>query len=234
MTFKQIKDLKIGAEIYDELYNKIIEEEEVEEQDEYDVDDFDEFLLYNGNSEGSLDLLSEGNKYYIDGVVNEWDDIIYMLDYCNLLDDIEPKDMTKRKITDLFLYQVCVDVIGDYVEELNNKKEEEQDEEKRVKEYNDFKEEVDENNYEIGLIDGETLKIMAMSDYFNKYKIDEEYYYEINFYKPKEKKEIEGNMSEIYFKIEYLCDKIHYVYFNTSSVFAMELSNINYQEEDEE
>ena len=118
MTFKQIKDLKIGVEIYDELYNKIMEDDE--EQDEYNVEDFDEFLLYNGNSEGSLDLLSEGNKYYIDGVVNEWDDIIYMLDYCNLLDDIEPKDMTKRKITDLFVYQVCVDVIGDYVEELNN------------------------------------------------------------------------------------------------------------------
>jgi hypothetical protein len=115
--WKQIKDLKIGADIYDELYNKIIEDDE--EQDEYDVDDFEEFLLYNGNSENSLCLLSEGNKYYIDGVVNEWDDIIKMLDDCSLLDGIEPKDMTKRKITDLFLYQVCVDVIGDYVEELN-------------------------------------------------------------------------------------------------------------------
>ena len=125
--FKVIKDLKIGAVIYDELYNKILEDDE--EQDEYNVEDFDEFLFYNGNDEGSLYLLSEGDKYYIDGVVNEWDDIIKTLYFCNMLDDIEPKDMTKRKITDLFLYQVCIDVIGDYVEELNNKKEEEREKE---------------------------------------------------------------------------------------------------------
>lgn len=232
-AWKQIKDLKIGEDIYDELYNKILEDDK--EQDEYDIDDFEEFLLYNGNLENSLCLLSEGNKYYIDGVVNEWDDIIYMLDNCNLLDDIEPKDMTKRKITDLFLYQVCVDVISDYVEELNNKKEEEQEEEKRVKKYNDFKEEVDENNYEIGLINGETLKIMAMGEYFNKYKIDEEECYEIKFYKSKEKNEdkIKSCMTDIYFKIEDLSDKIHYVYYNTSSRFAMELSNIDFQEEDD-
>ena len=126
--FKLIKDLKIGADIYDELYNKIIEYE-VEEMDEYDADDFDIFIAENGNHENSLDLLCEGNKYYIDGVVNEWDDIIKTLYFCNMLDDIEPKDMTKRKITDLFLYQVCIDVIGDYVEELNNKKEEEREKE---------------------------------------------------------------------------------------------------------
>lgn len=122
--FKLIKDLKIGADIYDELYNKIIEEE-IEEMEEYDVDDFDDFMLYNGNHENSLCLLSEGDKYYIDGVMNEWDDIIKMLDDCYKLKDIEPKDMTKRKITELFLYQVCIDVIGDYVEELNNEKNEE-------------------------------------------------------------------------------------------------------------
>ena len=120
--FKLIKDLKIGAEIYDELYNRIIEEE-VEEMDEYDVDDFDIFIAEYGTNEKSLDLLCEGNKYYIDGVVNEWDDIIKILDNCYMLEDVKPKDMTKRKITDLFLHQVCIDVIGDYVEELNNDEE---------------------------------------------------------------------------------------------------------------
>ena len=119
--FKEVKDLKIGKEIYDELYNRIIEEE-VEEMDEYDVDDdeFIEFLRFNGNHENSLSLLSEGDGYYIDGVVNEWDDIIETLYNCNHLDNIKPRDMTKRKITELFLYQVCVDVIHEYVEELNN------------------------------------------------------------------------------------------------------------------
>jgi len=125
--WKYIKDFKIGAVIYDELYNKILEDDE--EQDEYDVEDFDEFLFYNGNDEGSLYLLSEGDKYYIDGVMNEWDDIIKMLDDCYKLKDMKPKDMTKRKITEVFLYQVCIDVINDYVEELNNKKEEEREKE---------------------------------------------------------------------------------------------------------
>jgi len=117
--FKAIKDLKIGADIYDELYNKIIEED-IEEMDEYEFEDFDDFLLFNGNHENSLYLLSEGDDYYISGVVNEWDDIIDTLYACSKLDDLSPKDMKKRKITELFLYQVCADVIGDFVEELNN------------------------------------------------------------------------------------------------------------------
>jgi hypothetical protein len=117
--FKVIRDLKIGAEIYDEMYNRIIEED-IEEQDEYEIEDFDEFLLYNGNSENSLDLLSDGNKYYINRIVDEWDDIIDTLYACNKLEDLSPKDMKKRKITDLFLHQVCIDVIGDFVEKLNN------------------------------------------------------------------------------------------------------------------
>tara|TARA_R110000787_G_scaffold244976_1_gene350796 strand:- start:292 stop:1044 length:753 start_codon:yes stop_codon:yes gene_type:complete len=125
--FKVIKDLKIGAEIYDELYNRIIEEE-VEEMDEYDYDDFDNFIEEYGNSENSLYLLSEGEGYYIDGVVNEWDDIINTLYLCNQLDNIEPRDMTKRKITDLFLNQVCSDVIHDYVAELNSDDSDDSDE----------------------------------------------------------------------------------------------------------
>ena len=63
-------------------------------------------------------------------------------------------------------------------------------------------------------------------------KIDADECYEIKFYKPKEKNEKQG-WNDIYFKIEDLCDKIHYVYYNTSSAFAMELSNINFEEEDE-
>lgn len=113
-------DFKIKEEIYDELYNKIIEEE-IEEMDEYDFDDFYEFMLFNGNHENSLCLLSEGEGYYIDEVANEWDKIIELLDDNDMLIDMEPKNMTKRKITELFLYLVCEEVVNNYVKELNEK-----------------------------------------------------------------------------------------------------------------
>lgn len=120
---KSVKEIKIGDIIYDELYNKIIEEE-IEEMDEYSVEDFEEFMFYNGNNGNSLYLLNEGEGYYIDGVMKEWDNIIELLDNYEMLDNIEPKNMTKRKITELFLYCVCDDVVNNYVEELNEKNKE--------------------------------------------------------------------------------------------------------------
>ena len=231
----ELKSIKIADEMYDELYDRIIGEE-IEEMDEYDVDDFEDFMFYNGNHENSLGLLSEGEGYYIDGVMKEWDKIIKLLYQAEHLEDIKPQEMTKRKITNILLYRVCVDVIGDYVEELNNKKNEEKEkEEKRVNKYNDFKDEVDENDYYCGMIDGKTLKDMCMSKYFNKYKIDEEECYEITFYKAKEeKKDLPCAFSDCYLKIEDLSDKIHYIPYNTSSAFAYELGNISYNEEEEE
>ena len=122
---KQAKDFNIGSEIYDELYNKIIEED-IEEKDEYEGEDFAEFMLYNGNDDNSLCLLSEGDSYYINEVAKEWDDIIELIgNNTDLFDFIKPRQMTQRKITELFLYMVCDEVIDDYVEELNNKKNEE-------------------------------------------------------------------------------------------------------------
>jgi len=231
MSGKQPSDFNIGSEIYDELYNSIIETE-VEEMDEYEYADFDDFMLYNGNHENSLSLLSEGDAYYINEVVKEWDKIIEFLDYNDMLDGIEPKQMTKRKITELFLYSVCEEVVMKYVEELNNEKNEEKEkEEKRVNKYNDFKEEVDENDYYCGMIDGKTLENMCMSEYFNKYKIDEEECYEITFYTSKvEHNGLPIGYNYCYFKIEDLSDKIHYTMYNTSSAFAYELSNIDYDE----
>jgi len=124
----KLKDIKIADELYDELYNRIILEfEDLEKKDEYEVDDFEDFMFYNGNHENSLGLLSEGEGYYIDKVMKEWDKIIALLYQMNHLDDIEPREMTSRKITDILLYRVCVDVIGDYVEELNNKINEEEE-----------------------------------------------------------------------------------------------------------
>tara|TARA_R100000951_G_scaffold116338_1_gene127704 strand:+ start:89 stop:799 length:711 start_codon:yes stop_codon:yes gene_type:complete len=236
MSIKQINDLKIGAEMYDELYNRIIEEETVEDEFvEYEFDDFEDFLTEYGNSDNSLDLLSEGNNYYMDGVMNEWDNIIEILNDNDMLEYLEPKDMKKRKITDIFLYQVVVEVITDYVDENKEKIEEEKNKEKkRVNKYNDFKDEVDEdeNNCSIGLIDGETLKIMVMGEYFNKYDISDEVCYEIRFYHAKEKAtDLPIAFSDCYFKIEDLCDKIHYVEFNTLSAFAYELGNINFEED---
>jgi hypothetical protein len=119
-NLKQATDFDIGSEIYDELYNTIIEEE-IDELTEYHIYDFDNFMLYNGNHENSLSLLSEGEGYYIDKVVNEWDEIIVLLDNCEMLNHIEPRKMTKRKITELFLYLVCDQVVNDYVDELNEK-----------------------------------------------------------------------------------------------------------------
>ena len=234
MSGKQPSDFDIGSEMYDEVYNRIIGND-IEEKDEYEFADFDDFMLYNGNHENSLYLMSEGDDYYINEVVKDWDKIIEFLDDNDMLVGFEPKHMTKRKITELFLYSVCEEVVMKYVEELNNEKNEEKEkEEKRVNKYNDFKEEVDENDYSTGLIDGKTLKDMCMSRYFNKYKIDEEECYEIRFYKAKEeKKDLPCAFSDCYLKIEDLSDKIHYIPYNTSSAFAYELSNIDYEEEEE-
>jgi len=124
-NLKQAKDFNIGREIYNEIYNSIIEAE-VEEKDEYKVDDFADFMLYNGNHEDSFSLLCEADDYYIDEVAKEWDDIIELIsNNTDLFDFIKPRQMTQRKITELFLYMVCDEVIDDYVEELNNKKNEE-------------------------------------------------------------------------------------------------------------
>lgn len=217
-------DLSIGSEIYEELYSKIEDYDGADDDDEYS-----EFLFFNGNHENSLHLLSEGYKYYIDGVVNEWDDILNTLSGYGLLEGFEPKDMTKRKLTDLFLYQVCSEVIRDYLEVLHIEQNEEQD---RVDKFNDFKDEVDANNYHFGSIDGETLKDMGLGEYFNKHKIDNEECYVIKFYEPKEKKEHKDGFSEVYFEIEELSNKIHYCHFNTSSAFALEMSNISYVDEE--
>ena len=228
-----MSEFKIGEVIYEELNEKImLELEYLDEKDEYDDDDFKDFILWNGNDTMSLSLLSEGERYYIDGVVKEWDEIIEYLDDNDMLDDIEPKHMTKRKITELFLYLLCREVVNNVIEDLND--EDKKEEEKRVNKYNDFKEEVDEYKYSTGFILGDTLKDMNMGEYFNKYKIADEVDYEIRFYKAKEEsKDLPIGFSECYFKIEDLSNKIHYTMYNTSSAFAMELGNISYDEEDE-
>ena len=73
-----------------------------------------------------------------------------------------------------------------------------------------------------------------MGKYFKKCDIDEEDIYEITFYFDKETNEdIPGYMSECYFSIKDLSDKVFYVYYNTSSAFAYEQANIHFEEEEE-
>ena len=86
-----------------------------------------------------------------------------------------------------------------------------------------------------GMIDGETLKKMAMGTYFKNCNIDEEELYYITFYFNKEDcKDTPGWMSNCYFSIKDLSDKVFYVYYNTSSRFALELGNIHFDDEEED
>jgi hypothetical protein len=98
----------------------------------------------------------------------------------------------------------------------------------------DYSKEVEgwEKNY--GMVVGETLKIMAMGNYFNKCDIDEDEIYDITFYYNKEeKKDLPGWRAECYFSIDDLSDKVFYVDYNTSSRFACEFENIAFQDEEE-
>ena len=117
ITMKQtICNIKIGDILFDELYDNLTIEVEVEVKDKEDIDDyFDNFLLEHANNENSLQLLSDPT-YYVNGIMKDWDSILNFLYDCEMLNDIEPRHMTKTKITQLFLYQVCVAVIDEYKE----------------------------------------------------------------------------------------------------------------------
>jgi len=112
ITMKQtICNIKIGDILFDELYDNLT----IEVKDKEDIDDyFDKFLLEHANNE-SLQLLSDPT-YYVNGIMKDWDFILNFLYDCEMLNDIEPRHMTKTKITQLFLYQVCVAVIDEYKE----------------------------------------------------------------------------------------------------------------------
>lgn len=114
ITMKEtICKLEIGCILFDELYDNLT----IEVKDEEDIDEhhFDKFLLEHAKNENSLQLLSD-TDYYINGVMKHWDSILNFLYDCEMLNDIEPRHMTKTKITQLFLYQVCVVVINEYKE----------------------------------------------------------------------------------------------------------------------
>jgi len=112
ITMKQtICNIKIGDILFDELYDNLT----IEVKDKEDIDDyFDKFLLEHANND-SLQLLSDPT-YYVNGIMKDWDFILNFLYDCEMLNDIEPRHMTKTKITQLFLYQVCVAVIDEYKE----------------------------------------------------------------------------------------------------------------------
>ena len=85
-----------------------------------------------------------------------------------------------------------------------------------------------------GSIDGESLKRMAMGEYFKDCEIDEEECYELELYEPKEAED-RGWMATMRFRIPDLSEEYYEVNYNTSSAFAMELDNIGwYEDEDDE
>ena len=85
-----------------------------------------------------------------------------------------------------------------------------------------------------GMIDGETLKIMAMGEYFIDCEIDEEEVYEIDLYEPKDVEDRGCCMAVMRFRIPDLSEKYHQVYYNTSSYFAYEQDTIAWDEDDDE
>ena len=113
------KGLPIADEMYDYLYDQM-KWEYRRLKCEYEVGDFEEFLVVCGESDYALSLLPKDEEYYIAEAVKVWDDVIFELDRNDMLDDIEPKEMTKKKITEKMLHMVCVDVIRDYVADINN------------------------------------------------------------------------------------------------------------------
>ena len=84
-----------------------------------------------------------------------------------------------------------------------------------------------------GMIDGETLKKMAMGEYFKDCEIDEEECYEIDLYEPKEAED-RGWMATMRFRIPDLSEEYHEVHYNTSSAFAYEQENIGWDEDEDE
>ena len=84
-----------------------------------------------------------------------------------------------------------------------------------------------------GLICGKSLKGMAMGEYFIDYEIDEEEFYEIDLYEPKDVED-RGWMAIMRFRIPDLSEKYHEVHYNTSSAFACEQENIRWDEDDKE
>ena len=84
-----------------------------------------------------------------------------------------------------------------------------------------------------GDIYGESLKGMAMGEYFIDYEIDEEEFYEIDLYEPKDVED-RGWMAIMRFRIPDLSEKYHEVHYNTSSAFACEQENIRWDEDDED
>lgn len=163
--------------------------------------------------------LSKDIKYYEKEIMLIYDNIIELLDDYSMLDNIKPVEMTKDKIVKLVLNIVNIEVIAGFYDNI----EEDIENLKRLSDLPDYTKDVSDRELFHCDVTGEHLKGMGIGEYFNHNKIDDEEIYYITFYTGDEE---EGCWSDCYFKIGELSDKVHYVRYDTSSVFALELSNI--------
>ena len=85
-----------------------------------------------------------------------------------------------------------------------------------------------------GMIFGGSLKGMVMGEYFIDCEIDEEECYVIELYEPKDFEDRGCCMAVMRFRIPDLSEKYHQVYYNTSSYFAFEQDNIEWDEDDDD
>ena len=208
-----IEDFSITKEVYDEGMEKIkcsYEQEKIN----FNSDDECRIFVDNYTYELSKDI-----KYYEKEIMLIYDSIIELLDDHGMLDNIKPVEMTKDKIVSLVLNIVNNEVVDDFYDNI----EEDIENLKRLSDLPDYTKDVSDRELFHCDVTGEHLKGMGIGEYFNHNKIDDEEIYYITFYIGDEG---EGCLSDCYFKIEELSDKVHYVRYNTSSIFALELSNI--------
>jgi hypothetical protein len=208
-----IDDFSITKEIYDEIMEKIKCSYE-QEKNNFNSDIECRRFIDNYKYELSKDI-----KYYEKEIMLIYDSIIELLDGHGMLDNIKPVEMTKDKIVKLVLNIVNNEVIDDFYDNI----EEDIDVLKRLSDLPDYTEDVAGKEIFHCDVTGECLKGMGIGEYFNHNKIDDEEIYYITFYIGDKE---EGCWSDCYFKIEELNDRVHYVRYNTSSIFALELSNI--------
>ncbi len=97
--------------ISNQLMEKFNNEYDVDKcnfENENDIDEYiEEFILFNGNHENSIYLLSEGEEYYFDETRKNWNEIIDILDENDMLCDVEPRDMKVEFIFKKVLYLIC-------------------------------------------------------------------------------------------------------------------------------